>query len=300
MKLQRPGYTETTLIFSQYLNKIGIDDSITQDAENNFIIWLYRSAGWYDKSLPFNGLENYLHLFNGKTLEDKKSRMMFVELVKKSEVYQYWKEKYYESLVGANFIIPLCHKIGHYKEYFDKFIESLNVKNKENKKFENFWCRYSSLYPLIENQKVLVINSMSDLIVDQFNSGNVHRIYVDFPRLKNITSYSFPYTFFNNGPLNNSVETIEKVFSDISGIDFDMALISVGGYGCIISDYIHKSLNKNAATLGRQLPVMFGINPDKKEEFWLSSIPEKYVPLGYEHIEGGHYWFGSTKSKPAP
>lgn len=292
MKLQRPGFTETTLVFCQYLNKIGIDDEATKKTEGNFILWLYRSAGWYDKSLPFNGFEDYVNLINGK---DKKSSLMFIELVKKSNAYKYWKERYYESLVETDFIIPLCHKIIYYNEYFSKFIESLNVKNNENKQFSNFWCKYASIYPLIQNQKVLIINSMADLIIDQFNSGNVYKIYSDFPRLKNVISYSFPCTFFNNGPLNNSVETVEKVFSDIRSLDFDVALISVGAYGCIISDYIHKNLNKNAITLGRNLADMFGVNPDKKEKFWLSSIPEKYVPLGYEHIDGGYYWFGSRK-----
>jgi hypothetical protein len=292
MKLQRPGYTETTLMFCDYLKKIGIEDEKIDIKENNFIFWLYKSSGWYDMSLPCSGLKNLpfhdLPYEGGCNLcaED------LANLIKKSYCYGYWKEHYYESIKDSDFIIPLLHKVSGYNNFKEQFFDSLNHKNKINTQFNNYWTNQEKLYSLIENKKVLVVSCFAELISQQYECGNVFKIYNNFPKIKKLFTYCFPYTFFNKGPLENSIDTLNQAFDDVKKIDFDVAIISAGSYGCLLADLVHKT-GRVGISIGRNASDMFGVNPKKKNlEFWINKIPKKYIPDGYEYIENGVYWIG--------
>lgn len=287
MKLQRPGYTETDLMFCRYLKGIGINDNIVAKTENNFIFWLYRNAGWYDSSIPCKGVSFPKYCNN--------SRSELLNIIKDSYCYRNWIDMYYNSLINSDFLIPLCHKKdfgNHYDNYFSDFISSLNSKNEINKQFDNFWCRDGVIYELIQDKKVLVINSFAELIKQQVDSGNIYKIYRNFPKMTQFISYTFPYTFFNDGPDLNSIKTITKIFNHIQTIDFDIALIAAGCYGCLLVDMIDK-IGKTGITMGSRLCDFFGINPRKTDPYWIHQIPQKYIPEGYETIDYGKYWINT-------
>jgi len=283
MKLQRPGYTETDLLFCHYLKNIGIYDSIVKDTEENFVLWLYSTAGWYDNSLPYSG-PKFFHKY--------KDRSEVSRVLLNSDVYKFWIDKYYHSVTNADFIIPLCHKSNfkdHYENHFHNFIDSLMPKNKVNTQFDNFWCVYRNIYPIIENKKLLVVSSFAKLIDDQYTSNNIYKIYSSFPQIQQLITYRFPYTFFNRGPDQNSIETLHKIYNDIKQYDFDVLLIGAGCYGCILTDMVN-DLGKTGITIGHHISDFFGINPLKKNEYWIYNIPDEYIPEGYEHIDHGKYW----------
>jgi hypothetical protein len=291
MKLQRPGFTETTLMFCEYLKNLGVTDKNLDSEEDNFILWLYKSAGWYDMSLPCKGLYGLpfhnLPYRGGCEYEAKK----LAEIIKNSYCYGFWKERYHESITDCDFLIPCIHKIKQYyiEEYKNGFIESLNPKNIDNPQFSVYWCKYESLYKVIKNKKVLVISCFADLIKNQYDSGNVHKIYQNFPELVSFKTYTFPYTFFNSGPLANSIETLNAIWNDIRQTDFEVAIISGGCYSCLLADLIHKD-GRIGISMGRNTPNMFGVNPENKSDFWINKIPEKYIPEGFKYIDSGHYW----------
>jgi hypothetical protein len=137
---------------------------------------------------------------------------------------------------------------------------------------------------------------------EQYISENVKKIDPNFPILTNINSINMIYTYFNDGPHNNSFETANYIFNLIKKIEFDVAIISCGSYSLILSNLIRKELNKDIITLGNELSFIFGIvgkrskniyNYDYNNEnnkYYITNIPESYKPDCYEKIEGGCYW----------
>ena len=117
--------------------------------------------------------------------------------------------------------------------------------------------------------------------------------------------YTTPYTFFNNGPDNNILETCNKVYEDIEKLkdDFDIAIISFGAYSNLLAHYININLNKDIVTTGGNISTWFGIlNVRTKEfhiknnvildneEYYITEVPEEYKPKDYMKIENGCYW----------
>jgi hypothetical protein len=147
----------------------------------------------------------------------------------------------------------------------------------------------------MENRSVLIINNLSNLMKQQYESGNIKRICPDFPNVKKMTFYQNNCTFFNNGPNNSIIETAEKICNNIKDIDFDCAVISAGAYSSLLFDYVVNSLNRKAFTIGGDLPVYFGIKTKRVEmsdriNDYFISVPIEMRPLNYEKFEGGCYW----------
>ncbi len=82
--------------------------------------------------------------------------------------------------------------------------------------------------------------------------------------------------------------------------DFDIALVSCGGYGNLVCDYIY-SLDRSAIYVGGVLQMYFGIlgsrwkmdNPEIVElyqnNYW-SYPSEDEKPNGFQNIENSCYW----------
>jgi hypothetical protein len=94
----------------------------------------------------------------------------------------------------------------------------------------------------------------------QYDTGNVQKLYPTFPSLTSIQIYENPYTFFNNGPHNNILETCNHLCEQIKNVSFDAAIISAGAYSCLIADFIINNLHKEAFVIGGDLSYYFGIN----------------------------------------
>jgi hypothetical protein len=286
IKLQRAGFTETNLLFIYWLES-NCDLPINQllyDVQKLDIQRLYSKSGFYDKQI--NG--NYFNID--------------FEKAKTSDLYHKFINDYTKSLYDCDYLILMSH-IYKNKEYFqfkdqlnNYYNKYFNHKNYLNKQLFRYWTdNYSaSIYKYLDNKKVLIVNSFGSLIYQQYISGNVHKIFPDFPILNNIDYVDFPYTFFNSGPHENFFETLNFYYDLIKQKNFDIALVSCGPYGCILVDLIVKNLNKSAITMGSGITPMFGINPGKDEPFWISEIPKKYIPLEYEKIENGRYWRGKN------
>ena len=134
----------------------------------------------------------------------------------------------------------------------------------------------------------------------QFESGNLKKIYDNFPHINNVICYRYIYTFFNTGPHENILETCEILFNDImQTIDvgaYDSVLISCGAYSCLYAEKFY-DMGKNVCTIGGGLHDCFGIMNKRNrndvstgQEYWIQNSPEEYKPEGYMKIEDGCYW----------
>jgi hypothetical protein len=134
---------------------------------------------------------------------------------------------------------------------------------------------------------------------NQWNSENVFKCHNSSLTINDtniiISFIKMPYSLAYNKPHNNWIETYDSVVKQINNIDFDIALVSAGGYGMLFCDYIYTELNKSAIYIGGPLQCYFGIRGKRYDEFniyneyWIN-IEEKDKPKNYTLVEGGCYW----------
>ena len=124
----------------------------------------------------------------------------------------------------------------------------------------------------------------------QFETGNLKKTNPNFPVIINsIQSMNTESTILNNGPDKSILETIDKICEKIKNYHFDVAVISVGAYSLLLSDFIIHKLNKKVFVCGGTLPAYFGIitmrtkhhKPQLINEFFIT-VPEEFKPKGYE------------------
>lgn len=258
MKYQRPGYTETTLMFYEYL---GVDVP-----RIHLINWLYTTSGFYDKQIKGSYFGEY---------ETKK--------ILESENYKNFIIQYTGAIKNSDKLCSLFHKT-NFDDKRKEFIEYLQPKSFFD------WYKYKEWYTMLKDKKILLINSFAPLMKQQYENGNLHKIDPNFPIFSDINCYRTPYSFFNNGPDSNFFETLENIKKQISTIDFDIAIVSCGSYAAFLCDYCD-SISKTGISIGSRMHSMFGIDPKIKDNpLWISKIPQEYVPENYEKIENGRYW----------
>ena len=238
-----------------------------------FSNWLYSTSGFYDKQIK----GSYFNFNANETTNSK--------------VYN----KYFSKLLNMLKNIDNCHL----QLYFHDTDLKLDSKKQEFLKIVNYNKHPSiHLFSFMENKHILIINNLGSLMKQQFESVNLHKIHSDFPtNIKSIQFFENGYTFFNNGPDSNILETTEKLCNKIEKYVFDGAIISAGAYSCLLAEMILTKLNKTVFVIGGELSFYFGISNKRTKKFhsneindFFIEVPDNLKPLGYEKIEDGCYW----------
>jgi len=271
----RLGFTESTLLFYYYLNKFNlISNESYKDCQNNLVNWLYSTSGFYDESI----LGSYFDFDTNHIIN--------------TDLYNKYFEKVLKNIKNTN-----CEVIFN----FHQMNETVMPFKEDFFKYINYWdkkSRYSDIFSFMSNKKVLIINNLSPLMKQQFESGNITKICPEFPiNVKKILCFENGYSFFNNGPHRNILHTYRILKRKIKKLDFDCAIISAGAYSSLLAYHILTKLGKEVFCCGGNLPDYFGIitkrtqlfNKDKINEFWIT-VPEEMKPEGYMKIEDGCYW----------
>ena len=285
MKIVRPGNTEFNLLFAQFCEK---NCKLSEDENNEiknirkcYTDWIYKTAGYYDKEVPRKNKYEYPVDYTEKL--SKFIDNMTLCLKNSTEV----------AALGLDWMIsrntPLVKYVDQFKTYYN-----LNLRG------GNFDARRT--LPHILSKKVLVISPFKELFDQQMHNGNLLKIRPELSKSTFIT-YKFPYTFLNNGPHQDCIETLEIIKDDIKNnyTDFDIAILSCGCYGSFLVDMICEEMKKDAIYVGGQLPLIFGIigKRDKwaiKElykndtTYLTNGVPQEFRPDGWEKIEDGCYW----------
>jgi hypothetical protein len=275
VKIQRTGIAEAILQYDRWLKDNG--KPYLLHVEDEFINWLYTTSGWYDREVRGTYFD------------------IDVEQVKNSAVYQVWIQQFAKSLRDCDYLeIMLWNhwREAYFKEaepFYKEFVKSFNPKDdslNESSPYYNYWDNPEKMFPLLHG-RVLLLNPMSPLFLQQYD--NAHKVYPTMPHFEPII-HTFPYCFFNKGEDRNGFETLNRIFEELPK-DFDIALISIGSYGCLMAEKL-QAIGKNTVTVGSGIPKLFAIQPGREEKHWLSVIPDEFIPEGYEKIENGRYWKG--------
>jgi len=293
MKIQRPGNTESTLIYSHFLRS-KYPELYNRNTEYNFIGWLYKACGFYDKSIDINNKPKIIESLNyNRWLKDYNKALCHCDHI--------------EFLFGnPSFSDSPPNTFYDYISQFNSSSMSINCKilyNNTDTDWSGYWAfenqtenKYYGVfhrhYNILQDKKVLVISPFADLIKYQYNNA-VYEIFENFPKF-DLQCYAMPYTFLNDGPHNNFFETLDTICADIEQVDFDIALLSCGTYGTLLIEHISSIMKKDAIYFGRGCNPMFGIDPSrhskKPHPLWITEIPQYLVYEHHEQIEDGVYW----------
>lgn len=281
-KCLRIGNTENWLLFIYWLNTFKKIDTIQiQNTKHTMIEWLYTTSGYYDKTIQAD-------YFNAKHSEnDPQAYIEYMETFL----------DFFKNCDNSAICFWKIHINQNLRDFFDEFITFLAPK-KQNYHSESIFADFA------DNERILLISPFAPLMKSQWESGNAKKIHDYFPNIKSMEIYRNMYTFFNQGPHQNILETINFLFDDIqkkiSPENYDSVIISAGAYSVLLAKKFYDQ-NKNVMTMGGDLQTMFGITSGrhqdwcKKEgfqlnEYWIQKIPSEYKPENYEKIENGCYW----------
>jgi len=285
MKIVRLGMTETSLLVLTFVSRnYNLEPSIKKRISQMILSmanWLYSTSGYYDKSVKGNN-------FNFDVTAINKNYFKFINHLEESigncEITQFFV---HEGLV--------MHLLNTYK---NDFMKKYNISNLKILNGTEFQDRINDIFAMMNNKKVLVISSFDGLVKSQVESGNLKKIYENYPNIIRLETIQFPYCFHNNGPHQNYFETLDAVFEQIKQIDFDIAILVCGAYGHMLCHKIDTELKKDAIYVGGSIQTLFGIISSREKEhgkikyndYWISEIPVEYRPKNYKLIENGCYW----------
>ena len=174
-----------------------------------------------------------------------------------------------------------------------------NMKGIPLSDLEPFWFEHPWTGALA-GKKVLVVHPFSDTIQAQyakrrslFNNPEMLPDYdlITYRAISSFAGIKTPYaTWF---------DALDKMCTDISKIDFDVALIGCGAYGMSIGAFIKRELGRKAIHFGGGTQLLFGIKGNRWEksprftklfnEHWIHPFASDTI-TNKATIEGGAYW----------
>jgi hypothetical protein len=137
--------------------------------------------------------------------------------------------------------------------YFYQLIESV---------ISNPWTLFSLFSNSLINKKVLVISPFSESIRRNFHNRGAFFKNYSYPEFQLLTvdapiTYSgLPIELY---PHSDWFETLYSLQTEISKIDFDIALLSCGSYAMPLGVYADRILQKKSVYVGGVLQLHFGI-----------------------------------------
>jgi hypothetical protein len=153
----------------------------------------------------------------------------------------------------------------------------------------------------LKGKRVLVVHPFSKSIQSQYKLKD--KIFTDAHTLPDfeLITYKAVQSIAGNKPLgfDNWFQALDSMKSDISKIDFDIAILGCGAYGMPLAVSIKRDLKKKAVHLGGNTQILFGIKGSRWESDpnfspifnsdWVKPLAEE-TPEGHQTIDSNCYW----------
>ena len=144
------------------------------------------------------------------------------------------------------------------------FTNKYNLSQIYSRSLEPFYIMNDNIIPWshsLKGKKVLIISPFVESFKKQINNNfkfnvNGMSIFLDDQEFVFYKSYQ---TLAGNHIHNDWFETFTLMCKDIKKLDFDIALLSCGGYGLPLCNFIKHNLNKSAIYIGCGLQLFFGV-----------------------------------------
>ena len=167
------------------------------------------------------------------------------------------------------------------------------------------WFNSNNWYEKLHGKKILIISSHSKSMEFQWYSDNVFKSHgkkISHSDTSIDLEFVIPPTSLcGNTPHESWVHGLQELKNNVdkkvNDFNFDIALISCGGYASSISSHIYNEYNKSTFYIGGGLQLYFSIKGrrwiDKVKvnmnEYWKSVYPEE-IPENYQRVENGCYF----------
>jgi hypothetical protein len=278
----RLGMSESSLLLMYYIENyiIGYNKELLTTHRKHILNWLYSTSGFFDitiKGKYFDFDSQYDNIIYSKTY-----RNYFYNLLEFIRTNQF-TEFYFKA-----------HNLGKpLNMYIPTFYQYIGKKQSE-------YVTRNILYKELNGKRVLLMHNLSELMIQQYNSGIVKRIYAKFPRVELFIPFKIGYTFMNR-PMNNCNNIIERAdlieytldhYIETNNINF--VIISCGAYSNIFAQKLHAK-GISYATIGGELEHEFGIITNRHKthpeiNHLFIKVPDELKPENHKEIEDSCYW----------
>ncbi len=167
---------------------------------------------------------------------------------------------------------------------------------------------YEHTWPAaLRGKRILIVSPFVDSIRAQVDSGNLQKIF-KCPQYFEECSFVFvkaPLTLAGNHQGRPWTHWFDKLKADVEAAgNFDVALLSCGGYAAPLGGHIYNKLGRSVIYIGGALQVMFGVMGGRWKSFplfqqlqsdpevaaaWITPAAEER-PANLKAVEGGCYW----------
>ncbi len=186
------------------------------------------------------------------------------------------------------------------------FIEKYKLPKLHYQVIEPFYQIEKNIIPFthyLNDKKILIISPFIDSFIEQMDK--------QFKLYKNTNIFlpkqKFVYYKSLNTSAGNRIEghsnwmhTYLQMIKEIKELDFDVALVSCGGYGLPICNYIKEHMNKSSIYVGGGLQLFFGVignrwlsDPDWRQRIFESPsefMRPKEIQENSEKVENSCYY----------
>jgi hypothetical protein len=257
-----------------------------KDFQSHLINWLYSTSGFYDISI--NG--SYFDFDADKCSSSVVYNTYMSKLLN--------KVKKYDKGCQLNLHVIEAEVLD---KYYQSFIDYINKRSSYNAVID----KKMIFYFMRNKKRILVVNDIGSLFVQQWENGNLKKIFPSFPDLEIFKSYNPGTTFFNRGPHGSILQSIrqhcEKIAVIIDQHDIKGVVISCGAYSAFLADFIYHTKKVHVLCVSGNIAENFGVmnkrvekysvyHKKKSPELWIT-VPDEMKPKDCDKIEkGGEYW----------
>ena len=248
-----------------------------------------------NKDIPQYLINNMLYVAGIKfnNIEDiKKYVREYNNAISKSTLLGVWDSQMY--IQAEDYYIFIDKMYPNIKRICSHSLEPYYFMNDSGYKFDE----------LFNNKKILIISSHKKTVENQLN--NVDKLFS-----KNIFGNDVQFKVYkppqqnagnnDNNPWSFHYEELKENLKNIklNEFNFDVALVSAGGFGMLISNYIFDKLDSSVIYIGGPLQLFFGINgsrwennktiADSQNKYWTNVLLED-MPKNPSLCENSCYW----------
>jgi len=162
------------------------------------------------------------------------------------------------------------------------FIDKYKLPKLHYQVIEPFYQLDNNIIPFthyLNDKKVLIISPFVESFKEQMDKG--FQMYTNrniFLKEQHLIYYKSLNTSAGNRieGHTNWMDTYLQMIKEIKELDFDVALVSCGGYGLPICNYIKEHMNKSAIYVGGGLQLLFGVIGNRwlSDDKWRTRIME--------------------------